>query len=405
MSESFESYAGTLLDAAEQASHAYPWLLDLKQKARRDFEKLGFPSKLDEDWKYTSSAKLLEHTFVAAKKSTLSTNSAPNGVVMLPLTEAIESHAELIQPYLGQILEHTHGFHALNTALFEEGMLIYIPEGVSVDEPIVLTHKAAEPNSFTCFRHLVVAAPNSSCTLIEEYEGCTHEVYFTHAITEVALEAAATVIHGKLQREGLHAFHVSEVVVRQAEDSVFESHSVSLGGQWVRSDTHIEFEAPRASCVMNGMYAPRGRQHMDHHTTVDHAVPGCVSAQDYKGILDERARAVFNGKVLVAEGARATEASQSNKNVLLSPHAEVNTKPELQIFEGDIVCSHGATVGELDENALFYLATRGIDEHLAQQYLIQAFFDKNLGRITQPDLKARASELLNQHLSYEGSVV
>jgi Fe-S cluster assembly protein SufD len=393
MSASLELHVNEFTDASTHA----PWLLDLKQQARIAFARLGFPTKNNEDWKYTSTAPLLQHAFSKRNTSALCVPDVPAGVVVLPLQEALISHADLIKPYLNKIMQQMHGFHAFNTAMFDDGMLIYIPEGVCVEEPIILHHKQSQANVVTCFRHLVIAAPNSSCTVIEDYEGLD-EPYFTNAVTEVTLGASATVMHGKLQREGASAFHVSEVAVKQAKNSVFESHSVSLGGQWVRSDTHITFLESGASCVMNGMYAPTARQHMDHHTTVNHAVPGCVSAQDYKGILNQRARAVFNGKVLVAEGAHHTEATQSNKNVLLSSTAEVDTKPELQILADDVICTHGATVGQLDEEALFYLATRGIDALLAQHYLIQAFFAENIKNITQPDLKSRVQAILNQHI-------
>ena len=394
MSESLEFYVNDLADVPTYA----PWILDLKQQARSDFARLGFPTKHDEDWKYTSTAPLLQHTFSKRRTSDLCVPDVPTGVVVLPLHKALISHADLMKPYLNNIMQQAHGFHAFNTVMFDDGMLIYIPEGVCVDEPIVLHHHQSEANAVTCFRHLVIAAPNSSCTVIEDYESNIDVPYFTNAVTEITLGASSTVIHEKLQREGLAAFHVSEVSVRQAKNSVFESHSVSLGGQWVRSDTHITFLESGASCVMNGMYAPTARQHMDHHTTVNHAVPGCVSKQDYKGMLDQRARAVFNGKVLVAEGAHHTEAMQSNKNVLLSSMAEVDTKPELQILADDVICTHGATVGQLDEEALFYLATRGIDAMLAQHYLIQAFFAENIKNIMQPELKSRVHTLLNQHI-------
>jgi Fe-S cluster assembly protein SufD len=394
MSASLELYINELADTSTHA----PWLLDLKQQARSDFARLGFPTKYDEDWKYTSTVPLLQHTFSKSCASDLCVGEVPAGVVVLPLYEALTSHADLIKPYFNKIMQQMHGFHAFNTAMFDDGMLIYIPEGLCVEKPIVLHHKQSQANAVTCFRHLVIAAPNSSCTVIEDYESSIDTPYFTNAVTEITLGASSTVIHGKLQCEGASAFHVSEVAVRQEENSSFESHSVSMGGQWVRSDTHITFSAPGASCVMNGMYAPTARQHMDHHTTVNHAVPGCISTQDYKGILNQRARAVFNGKVLVAKGAHHTEAKQSNKNVLLSSMAEVDTKPELQILADDVVCTHGATVGQLDEEALFYLATRGIDTVLAQHYLIQAFFADNIKNITQPDLKSRVQTLLNQHI-------
>ena len=295
-------------------------------------------------------------------------------------------------------MQHGHGFHAFNTALFQTGWFVYIPEGVHVDEPIDLSAMLACVGETRCLRNLVIAEPHSSMTLIEDYESALDAAYFTNAMTEVVLKDHATVRHAKLLREGPEAFHVSELAVQQAASSRFESHSVSLSGKWTRSDTEVYFCEPEASCLMNGLYALDDGQHVDHHTTVHHDVPHCTSEQDYKGLLRGRSRAVFNGKVCVAEGAQKTESKQYNKNVLLSSQAEVDTKPELQIFADDVVCAHGATVGQLDEDALFYLATRGIDATRAHQYLIQAFFAENLKKMADVGLSGRMNQSLNAYL-------
>ena len=385
--------------------NANAWFVDLKAQAVSDFERLGFPTRALEDWKYSSTEALLKHAYPVTHTSSFvpdTTHAFPEGVVVLPLLEAYLHHADKIKPYLGQIMQQTHGFHAFNTAQFQDGMFVYVPEGVQVDEPIRLLYTQVEAGVTRCLRHLIVAEANSRVTLVEDY-GCDADVtaYATYTMTEIKLGKQARVTHCKLQREGEQAFHVGEVAAQLAADSRFESHSVSLGGQWTRSDTVIDFRESGASCLMNGMYTPTDGQHVDHHTIVKHNVPHCTSDQDYKGILNGRARAVFNGKVCVAHGAQKTEAKQYNKNVLLSSEAEVDTKPQMEIFADDVVCAHGATVGQLDEEALFYLATRGIEAELARHYLIQAFLTENIRNIAPVSLKERVASLLVQHVEQD----
>jgi len=381
------------------------WFVDLKARAASDLEQLGFPTRKDEDWKYSATDVFLKQALPAAQTSSFvpdTTHAYPAGVVVLPLFEALVNHADKIKPYLGQIMQQTHGFHAFNTAEFHDGMFIYVPEGVQVDEPIRLLYTQTEADVTRCLRHLVIAEADSSLTLVEDYGSHQDDIkYYTSVITEINLAAKARVTHCKLQREGDKAFHVGELAVQQAADSRFESHSVSLGGKWTRSDTVIEFCEPGASCLMNGMYTPSDGQHVDHHTIVKHTVPNCTSDQDYKGILSGRSRAVFNGKVQVSHGAQKTEAKQYNKNVLLSSEAEVDTKPQMEIYADDVVCAHGATVGQLDEEALFYLATRGIDTELAKHYLIQAFLTENIRNIAPVSLKERVASLLVQHVEQD----
>jgi len=381
------------------------WFVDLKKQATSDFQQLGFPTRADEDWKYSATDVFSKQALPCAQVSSFvgdATHAYPAGVVVMPLLDALSYHSDKIKPYLNQIVQQTHGFHAFNAAEFHDGMFIYVPEGVQVDEPIHLLYTQTEAGVTRCLRHLVVAEARSSLVLVEDYgSDVQHGAYYTSVVTEIKLASNATVTHCKIQREGAQAFHVGELAVQQAANSRFESHSVSLGALWTRSDTVIDFRESGASCLMNGMYTPTDGQHVDHHTTVKHTVPNCTSEQDYKGILNGHARAVFNGKVLVSHGAQKTEAKQYNKNILLSSHAEVDTKPQLEIFADDVVCAHGATVGQLDEEALFYLATRGIDAELAKHYLIQAFLTENIRNIAPVSLKERVASLLIQHVEQD----
>ena len=402
-----------------------PWIAQLQGRALADFERMGFPVRKDEEWKYTSVDGFLKQRFVKAvgninnvinstdvpircNKIELINGvvmnadavmaSLPPGVVVLPLAQALLLHAEKIKPWLGQILKQEHGFQALNTAMLHCGLFIYLPADVCLAEPLWLSHWQNQSQQATYIRHLVLAEAGSSATIIEDYQGDAASEYFTNTITEVHVAANATITHYKFQRESKLAFHVGHLAVTQAAKSQFNSHLFSFGGKLVRSDATFNLQGSNARCGMNGIYAPTDGQHMDHHTLVTHAVPDCSSAQDYKGVLSGHSRAVFNGKVIVAKDAQHTEAKQQNKNLLLSVDAEIDTKPQLEIFANDVICTHGATVGQLDEDALFYLATRGIERAEASHYLIQAFAAENVRAITDVTLAAWLSGLLNQQI-------
>ena len=348
----------------------------------------------------------LKHQFVRASSQqapvtdvpVACVTTLPEGVIVQPLAKALRSHPEKIKPYLGKILHHTHGFHALNTAMLRDGLFIYLPEGVVLTEPLLLSNWQSKNNEASFIRHLVVAEAGSQASMIDDYNSADSISYLTNTITEIHLAAHATLTHYTVQRESKAAYHVGHVAVSQGAHSEFNSHVFNFGGKLVRRDLTIDLQAPKAHCFMNGLYAPAEGQHMDQHTTVTHAVPDCTSVQDYKGVLSGHSRAVFNGKVVVVKDAQHTDAKQQNKNLLLSVDAEIDTKPQLEIFANDVVCSHGATVGQLDDDALFYLATRGIARVEAYQYLVQAFASKNVTAIPHPALAVWVGDLLNQQI-------
>lgn len=421
-----------LLDFYQQQASArfsnIPWLLHAQEKALADFTQMGFPVRQLEDWKYTVVDSFLQQPFITDESnpsasvipeinpipiatdiaisvingtvlaSNAVTASLPAGVVVQSLAEALIEHADKIKPYLGQILQQQHGFHALNTAMLHNGVFIYLPAGVCLTTPLVLSHWQDKNHHGSHIRHLVIAEEGSSASIIEDYQGDASASYFTNTITEVCLAANAKVTHYKIQRESHLAYHIGHLAVKQGANSQFNSHSFSIGGKLVRSDITIGLHEPGAHCLMNGIYAPSDQQHIDHHTIVTHEVPNCSSEQDYKGILSGQSRAVFNGRVIVAKDAQHTVAKQQNKNLLLSAKAEIDTKPQLEIFADDVVCTHGATVGQLDEEALFYLAARGIGRAEANRYLVQAFASENLKKIEHLELADWLSALLNQQL-------
>lgn len=399
-----------------------PWLRSLQKTALQQLMQCGFPTRHDEDWKYTSVDAFLQHRFeTAAGRETASSlksveipltcyrlrmcngrlttpPSLPSGVLVMPLLEALERMPEKVTPYLGQILTSEHAFHALNTAMLTDGLYIDIPEGVSLDMPLWISHQQTVAHQAVHLRHVVVAGAGSQVSLMEDYTSDDKHCYYMNTITEIHLAEKAAVTHYKIQRESKAAFHVSHLAVHQAEHSQFNSHAFGFGGQWMRSSIAIHLNAPHARCLMNGIYMPFEGQHMDHHTLVHHAAPDCESAQDYKGILNGRSRAVFNGRVWVARDAQRTTAKQQNKNLLLSLNAEIDTKPQLDIFADDVVCTHGATVGQLDEDALFYLTTRGLSHEEARFYLMQAFMLNNIRLIPHEGLSAWIHDLCTMQI-------
>ncbi|KTD23627.1 ABC transporter permease [Legionella lansingensis] len=400
-----------------------PWVAELQEKSLRELSYYGFPKRHDEDWKYTIVDALLQHGFAKPAKRDAEiivqsdmpiknqiviqngqilgvdgiTAHLPSGLLVQPLFDALHQHEDKIRPYFDKLLKHEHGFHALNTALVHTGMVIYVPAGIRVEEPIVLSHWQDKEQA-THSRHLIILEEGSEVAVCEEYRGAEQCSYFTNTITEVFTAKNAKLTHYKIQREGHIAYHIGQIAVRQAQNSQFDSHSLSLGGKLVRSDIHLQLQEEGGRCLLNGIYVPTDGQHIDHHTIIQHLVGHCHSEQDYKGILAGRSRAVFNGKVIVSKDAQHTEARQQNKNVLLSSQAEIDTKPQLEIFADDVICTHGATVGQLDEEALFYLATRGIDKQEASNYLIQAFAADNLRLVPHQALAEWMRTLLIQQL-------
>ncbi len=269
----------------------------------------------------------------------------------------------------------THPFNALNTALFGDGALLRIPNGVALERPVhlVFVTTPGETPIATYPRVLLVLGQDARAEVVETFCAAGEGKYFTDVLTEAFLEAGARLAHAKVQREGPGAIHVATLQVEQAADSELASHSVSLGAQLARNDINVRLAEPGAHATLDGLLLAGKRQHTDFHTLIEHLVPRCSSEELYKGILDGRARGVFNGRVIVHPDAQHTDAQQSNHNLLLSRDAEIDTKPQLEIYADDVKCAHGATVGQLDEAMVFYLRARGIDEATARAMLVYGF--------------------------------
>ncbi len=381
------------------------WLKQRRERAMQRFSELGVPTTRDEDWKYTSLSELRRNDFRLAAPASRVISAGEiksmgfneiegcrlvfvNGRFMSGLScleagskevdagslrEFLES--DPVEAHLGRYADpENHALAALNTAFIEDGAFVRIPDRVIVERPIhlVFVNLAEQANQVSHPRTLIVAGRDSQATVIETYFGMG-EVYWTNAVTEVVTAENARIDHYKLQQEHVAALHTGFTYAHQARDSRFASNSLSFGGRLVRSDTHVRLEGAGCECVLNGLYAVTGQQHIDHHTIIDHVMPHCNSHQLYRGILDGHATGVFNGKVIVRQDAQKTDAIQSNKNLLLSRHADINTKPQLEIEANDVRCTHGATVGQIDDEAMFYLQSRGINRPDARSLLTYAF--------------------------------
>ena len=321
----------------------------------------------------------------------------PPGVRAMDLAEALRTEADLAQQHLAQHAQSdSSGFVALNTAFIRHGAFVSIPADESPESPIHLLFisTASTPDTVSHPRVLLIVGSGSTASIVESYVSLGEGVSFTNAVTEIVVGDNATVEHVKLLEENVNAFHVATTQVHQGHDSRFTSHSVAMGAGLGRNDLRVVLAGEGAECTLNGLYVTDGTQHIDNHTAVDHAQPHGASRELYKGILNGRSRAVFNGKVIVRPGAQKTDAYQTNRNLLLSPEATVDTKPQLEIFADDVKCSHGAAIGSLDEQATFYLLSRGLGREAARQMLTYGFATEVTKRIAPQPVRSHVERLL-----------
>jgi len=366
----------------------------IREQARQRFSELGFPTTHDEDWRFTSVAPIARTTFAsgAGSQPAAASQAAP-GVRITRLTDS------RVEPYLARYADYqTNAFVALNTANFEDGLFIHIAKGAVIEEPIELIVQSSANGHPTAShpRILIVAEPDSQATIIETYKG-HGGAYLTNSVTEIVAGDHAVIDHYKLQTESPRAFHVSTLQIQLGRDTNFRSHSLSFGGALVRNDVNAVL-SQGCECTLNGLYLVGGEQHIDNHTSIDHAKPHAASHELYKGILEGHSTAVFNGKILVRKDAQKTDAKQTNKNLVLSEDAGINTKPELQILADDVRCTHGATIGQLDPEGIFYLQSRGIGLADARNLLIFAFARDIVDRIKVASLREQLEKLLLEKL-------
>lgn len=422
MNAAFKPY----VEGYARLSAAPAWLRPIQEAALERATNRGFPAARDEAWKYSSVAGLEKRGFTPFTTATkldaaaldalhipgLESSRAvfvdgryqpglsrlPAGVRVLPLAsgDADLRDALAVAP---EWLDDT--FVNLNTALFRDGLLVEIAAGQILDEPLELLHvSTAEAGAAAHnLRFVIRLGAGASATLIERYVGLEGAKSFNNAVTQVELAETAKLTHVRMQAESAQTFHVGRVLVRQAAGSEYRSHNLNIGGLWTRLDLHTRLEAEGALAELHGLYAVAGRQHVDNHTRIDHLAKGTMSREHYLGILDGQGRGVFNGKVVVAPHAIKTDAQQANHNLILSRGAEIDTKPELEIYADDVKCSHGATIGQLDEQQLFYLRSRGLDAETARSLLITAFAEQLLKGLPYPALAAYVRRLLSRSIA------
>ena len=412
----------------ELARRGRPGVQRLRRAAIARFDELGFPTPRNEDWKFTNLAPLTKVPFRPAQpvgprpKATQLTHilgmeavcrlvfvdgyfapelsaisGLPSGVIVGSLAAALDESSETVEAHLGRHARfEEHAFAALNTAFFRDGAFISAPKGKIVETPIHLVYIATAPAEPTVAypRNLIIAGDNSRLPVVESYAGLADDVTFTNVVTEFVLGDGAAVDHCKVQQESVSAFHVATMQVHLGRASNFASCYVGLGGGLVRNEARALFTGEGAECTLDGLYQLDGRQHMDNHTVIDHTVPHCASHELYRGVLDGQSRGVFNGKIFVREDAQKTDAKQTNKTLLLSEDAVINTKPQLEIYADDVKCTHGATVGQLDDEAIFYLRARGIGLEDARGLLTYAFANDVVGRVRVESVRRRLEQAL-----------
>ena len=432
------SYRQAFLELQERrAGESVAWLERLRAGAMERFEESGFPSVKDEEWKYTNVAAIAAVDFQPAslqtsaegevdlqglalfrhletaksqlvffngklRKDLSALTAIPEGVVALDLSAAIadERYREIIWKHLAQQADYVvNGFTALNTALISHGAFVYIPKDAIVSVPLNLLFISDGAHVASFPRVLVVAEDNSSATLIESYASTKDSKYFTNAVVEIVLKDGASLEHYKLQRESTEAFHIATTVADLGRNSRYDATTITFGAQLSRHDFHVTMDHEGAECWVDGLYLVTGSQHTDTHSVIDHRKPHCTSHQLYKGILDGKSRAVFNGKVFVRHDAQKTDAMQTNKNLLLSNEARVDTKPQLEILADDVKCAHGAAVGQIEEEELFYLETRGIHPDLARNLLTYGFAEEVIGKIKIESIRKQLDEAVLNRLN------
>lgn len=414
------------------------WLKDLRIKAFAYFTENGFPGVTNEDWKYTNTAPLAKENFETVGENTILTEdndglidaqfsafyveskasqlvfvngkfnaklsdvSALSGkAIVLTFAEALndEKLAEIIEAKLAKSVGcDFNGFAALNTAFVEDGVFLYVPKNAKIETPIHLLF-ASTKNKASFPRVLVVAESFSEATLIESYTRIEDEKYLTDAVVEIVLADEAKLKHFRVQRESHSAFHIGTTHVELGRGSVYDATNINLGGRLSRHDINLKFNAEGGEAFVDGLYMLGGEQHHDTHSVIDHRLPNCVSHQNYKGILNGKSRGVFNGKVFVRENASGTDAKQSNKNLLLSNDARIDTKPQLEIYNDDVKCAHGATVGQLEDEEIFYLLSRGIGLKLATNLLTYGFAEEIINKIEIESIKQQLDEAVLNRLN------
>lgn len=409
-----------------------PWLQALRTEALAQFAEQGFPSPREEEWRYTNVSGIEKKLFApsmdltaggginadwlkqyrmedawvlvlvnghfSAELSVL--DGLPEAVSVMSIANALAAQPEIVEKYLGQAADHAeHGFIAFNTAWFSDGLFVHVPGKLALDKPIQLLHIVSKADAMATTRHIIVADDMAELKIVETFIGA--EAYLTAAVTEVFVGQNADLTLYKMQSESEKAYHYGGCYIKQARDARFTHHNFAFGGLLARSDIHVDLDHA-SECELNGLYLGVKRQHIDNHTRINHLKPYAISRELYKGVLDDRARGVFQGRVIVAIDAQKTDSQMNNRNLLLSDDAEADTKPQLEIYADDVKCGHGVTVGQLDEKSIFYLQSRCVDEETARNMLTFAFANEMVDKIKIRALHDMVLEQLLMRFPQEG---
>jgi Fe-S cluster assembly protein SufD len=427
-----ESFSG--LEASAPSGQS-TWLRNLRRLGYARFTETGFPTIRDEDWRFTNVSAIAQTPFrlvrnghhlpsradiapyqIAGTACELvfvdgrfaaglsSVANLPGGAKAGSLAAEIEQNPGAIEPHLGRYLNiQRDAFAALNTAFVDDGAYVFVPKGVVLDSPIHLLFlsTAHEFPVVSHPRNLIVIGENSQATIVEHYVSLGQgEKAFCNTVTELVAGDHSVVSHYMIEREHDQAFNVSTLRIQQGRTADVASHSVLAGGAIVRNNVHPVLAGEGGECLINGLFIGRNRQHLDNYMLVEHASPHCGSRQFYNGILDGHSRGVFHGRIIVHKDAQKTDAKQTNRNLLLSDTAQIDTKPQLEIYADDVKCTHGATIGQIEENSLFYLRSRGIDEASARRLLLFAFASECLERMKPGPARTYVDNLIHENLGF-----
>ena len=432
-SQTAQNYVETFGQMVKSGRDREPsWLQTLRQRSFDRFSATGFPTTRHEDWRFTNISAIVQTNFQLNRNGhrlptkhqvesyrisgavcqltfvdgrflpQLSSPAAlPKGVTVAGLAAQVASKPQQVELHLGRYLNtQRDAFAALNTAFLEDGGFVHMAKNTVLEEPIHLlfVSTAHEAPTMSHPRNLIVVEEGSQATIIEEYVSLGGAPALCNRATELIAGDNAVVSHYMIEREDVEAFNVSTLRMEQGRSSSIASHSVLIGGALVRNNVHPVLAGEGGECLINGLFIGNGSQHLDNYMLVEHAQPHCGSRQFYNGILDGSAHGVFHGRIVVHKDAQKTDAKQTNRNLLLSAQAQIDTKPQLEIYADDVKCTHGATIGQIEENPLFYLRSRGIDEASAHRLLLLAFASECLDRMKEGPARNYVETLIHAHL-------
>jgi Fe-S cluster assembly protein SufD len=420
--------------AGNGAARAPAWLRDLREAGIARFAEVGFPSTKDERWRFTNVEPLTRSPFTLAAPGMpadvreavaslalggpmvrllavyvngrfapelSSVGTAPEGVAIGGLADAVERQPEIVRQHLGRHAAVTgNPFTALNAGFLADGAFVHVPRNVALEQPIqlIFVSTGGKTAAVTHPRNLIAVEENAQASVIEEYVGIGAQPYWTNVVTELVLGDEAVVNAYRIQREREDAFHTATTQSWQGRGSVLTSVTLAFGARLARHDINATLDGEGAECTLNGLSILRGEQHVDHHTTLEHAKPHCPSWEVFNGVFDDRSRGVFSGRIIVRPGAQRTDSKQTNNNLLLSEEARADSQPQLEIYADDVKCTHGATLGPIDPNAMFYLRSRGLDVEVARNLLTYGFGAEILNSVADEALRAQLDGVLQRRL-------